>query len=65
MKEERAEVLWQAVERCIPDVRKRVEFSIIGSPLAHEAFLRRDRRSRHMCRQPMSEAKENGHLDDQ
>ena len=42
-KEERAEVLWQAVERCIPDVRKRVEFSIIGSPLAHEAFLRRDR----------------------
>jgi len=36
-------VLWEAVERCIPDVRKRVEFSIIGSPLAHEAFLRRDR----------------------
>merc|ERR1711957_31420 len=27
----------------IPDVRDRVEFSIIGSPLAHEAFLRRDR----------------------
>merc|ERR1719217_1858465 len=42
-KEERAEVLWRAVERCIPDVRKRVEFSIIGSPKAHEAFLRRDR----------------------
>merc|ERR1719217_1264056 len=42
-KEERAEVLWKAVERCIPDVRERVEFSIIGSPLAHEAFLRRDR----------------------
>lgn len=42
-KEERAEVLWKAVEKCIPDVRNRVEFSIIGSPLAHEAFLRRDR----------------------
>merc|ERR1712046_182908 len=42
-KEERAEVLWEAVERCIPDVRTRAEFSIIGSPLAHEAFLRRDR----------------------
>jgi len=43
MKEERSQVLWRAVERCIPDVRKRVEFSIVGSPLAHEAFLRRDR----------------------
>jgi phytoene dehydrogenase-like protein len=42
-KEERARVLWQAVERCIPDIRTRLEFSIIGSPLAHEAFLRRDR----------------------
>jgi len=42
-KNDRAEVLWQAVERCIPDVRERVEFSIVGSPLAHEAFLRRDR----------------------
>jgi phytoene dehydrogenase-like protein len=42
-KEERAEVLWKAVERCIPDIRDRLEFSIIGSPLAHEAFLRRDR----------------------
>ena len=42
-KEERAGILWEAVEKCIPDVRDRVEFSIIGSPLAHEAFLRRDR----------------------
>jgi len=42
-KSERAEVLWKAVEKCIPDIRERVEFSIIGSPLAHEAFLRRDR----------------------
>jgi len=43
LKEKRADVLWKAVERCIPDVRERCEFSIIGSPLAHEAFLRRDR----------------------
>lgn len=42
-KQDRAKVLWEAVERCIPDVRARLEFSIIGSPLAHEAFLRRDR----------------------
>lgn len=42
-KKERVEVLFGAVERCIPDVRDRIEFSIIGSPLAHEAFLRRDR----------------------
>jgi len=43
LKEKRSQVLWQAVERCIPDVRERAEFSIVGSPLAHEAFLRRDR----------------------
>ena len=43
LKEKRAQVLWEAVERCIPDVRERCEFSIVGSPLAHEAFLRRDR----------------------
>lgn len=42
-KEERVEILFSAVERCIPDIRDRLEFSIIGSPLAHEAFLRRDR----------------------
>jgi len=42
-KKERVEVLFKAVERCIPDIRDRLEFSIIGSPLAHEAFLRRDR----------------------
>jgi len=43
LKEKRSQVLWEAVERCIPDVRARCEFSIVGSPLAHEAFLRRDR----------------------
>jgi len=38
-KEERADVLWKAVERCIPDVRERAEFHIIGSPLAHEVYI--------------------------
>jgi len=42
-KEERAVVLFRAVERAIPDIKDRLEFKIIGSPLAHEAFLRRDR----------------------
>lgn len=42
-KQERAEVLWEAVERAIPDIRERAEFHILGSPLSHEAFLRRDR----------------------
>ena len=42
-KEERADILWTALENCIPDARKRAEFHIVGSPLAHEAFLRRDR----------------------
>ena len=42
-KEERAQVLFQAVQRAIPDIMDRLEFKIIGSPLAHEAFLRRDR----------------------
>jgi len=42
-KEERGDVLWRALENCIPDARERAEFHIVGSPLAHEAFLRRDR----------------------
>jgi len=42
-KEERAAILWEALEECVPDARRRAEFHIVGSPLAHEAFLRRDR----------------------
>ena len=41
LKEERAQRLWQAVERVIPDVRERVEVELIGSPLTHARFLRR------------------------
>mmetsp|Transcript_35135 Transcript_35135/g.52458 ORF Transcript_35135/g.52458 Transcript_35135/m.52458 type:complete len:692 (-) Transcript_35135:46-2121(-) len=61
-KEERVDVLWKAVERCIPDVRDRVEFSIIGSPLAHEAFLRRDRGTYGMAWAAGSSAPESGLL---
>jgi phytoene dehydrogenase-like protein len=39
LKEERAEPLWRALERVIPDARARAVFSSIGSPLTHERFL--------------------------
>ncbi|BAY20721.1 amine oxidase [Calothrix sp. NIES-2100] len=41
----RAEVMWQALERIIPDIRSRCEVTLIGTPLTHERFLRRDRGS--------------------
>lgn len=40
LKKERAEPLWQALERIIPDVRQRVEVELVGTPLTHERFLR-------------------------
>lgn len=36
-------MLWEAVERIIPDIRQRVEVSMVGTPLTHERFLRRHR----------------------
>jgi phytoene dehydrogenase-like protein len=64
-KQVRSEVMWQALERIIPDVRSplappsvcvseaapselgdsRCEVTLIGTPLTHERFLRRDRGS--------------------
>jgi carotene isomerase len=41
LKQERAEVMWQALERIIPDIRDRTEVSLIGTPLTHARFLRR------------------------
>ena len=41
LKEERAEVLWKAIEIFIPDVRSRVKTSLVGSPLTHMRFNRR------------------------
>ncbi|MEO1070561.1 MAG: NAD(P)/FAD-dependent oxidoreductase [Cyanobacteria bacterium J06638_6] len=40
LKQARAEPLWQALERIIPDVRQRVEVELVGTPLTHERFLR-------------------------
>ncbi len=44
-KQERAKVLWQALERVIPDIRSRCEVTLVGTPLTHERFLRRHRGS--------------------
>lgn len=44
-KQRRSEVMWQALERVIPDVRQRCEVALVGTPLTHERFLRRHRGS--------------------
>ncbi|MEB3273803.1 MAG: NAD(P)/FAD-dependent oxidoreductase [Prochlorothrix sp.] len=40
-KRERAQPLFAAVERVIPDLRQRLELELIGTPLTHARFLRR------------------------
>jgi len=40
-KREKAEPLFRAIEKVIPDVRDRVELELIGTPLTHSRFLRR------------------------
>jgi len=42
-KTERSQVMWQALERIIPDVRQRVKLTLTGTPLTHQRFLRRHR----------------------
>lgn len=44
-KQIRSEVMWQALERVIPDIRSRCEVTLVGTPLTHERFLRRHRGS--------------------
>ena len=44
-KQNRAEVMWKALEKVIPDIRSRCEVTLIGTPLTHERFLRRNRGS--------------------
>ena len=44
-KQARAEVMWQALERIIPDMRSRCDVTLVGTPLTHERFLRRHRGS--------------------
>jgi phytoene dehydrogenase-like protein len=42
-KQERSAVLWQALEKVIPDIRERCKIQLVGTPLTHERFLRRHR----------------------
>jgi phytoene dehydrogenase-like protein len=41
LKEQRAEVMWRALERVIPDIRSRCEVTLVGTPLTHARYLRR------------------------
>jgi len=41
LKQQRAEVMWQALERIIPDICDRTEVNLVGTPLTHARFLRR------------------------
>ncbi|MEM8611789.1 MAG: NAD(P)/FAD-dependent oxidoreductase [Cyanobacteria bacterium P01_H01_bin.105] len=41
LKQQRAEIMWQALERVIPDVRSRCDITLVGTPLTHGRFLRR------------------------
>lgn len=45
LKQSRAEAMWQALERVIPDGRSRCEVALVGTPLTHERYLRRHRGS--------------------
>jgi len=43
LKEERSQVLWEALENVIPDVRQREQVKLVGTPLTHKRFVRRER----------------------
>ncbi len=40
-KQERAEIMWTALKRVIPDICDRTELTLVGTPLTHARFLRR------------------------
>ncbi len=42
-KQEKAQTLYRALEQIIPDIRERVVLELIGTPLTHAHYLRRDR----------------------
>ena len=44
-KQQRSQVMWQALERVIPDIRQRTTLNLTGTPLTHERYLRRYRGS--------------------
>ena len=39
LKKERSQVLWEAVERVIPDIRKRIEIEMVKTPTALHVFI--------------------------
>ncbi|NEP61495.1 MAG: NAD(P)/FAD-dependent oxidoreductase [Symploca sp. SIO2G7] len=41
LKQQRAEVMWQALERIIPTIRSRCDLALVGTPQTHGRFLRR------------------------
>jgi len=41
LKKERSEIMWQGLERVIPDIRDRLELTLVGTPLTHQRYLRR------------------------
>ncbi len=43
LKHGRSQVLWEALEKVIPDVRDRTQSALVGTPLTHERYLRRHR----------------------
>ncbi len=45
LKQQRAAIMWQSLEKIIPDIRERVEVELVGTPLTHQRFLRRYRGS--------------------
>ena len=40
-KKQKAQTLYRAIEKVIPDIRKRVALELIGTPLTHARYLRR------------------------
>ncbi|MEO1590883.1 MAG: NAD(P)/FAD-dependent oxidoreductase [Cyanobacteria bacterium J06632_22] len=42
-KRQRAEPLFRALEKVIPDIRERIVLELIGTPLTHQRYLRRER----------------------
>mmetsp|Transcript_11617 Transcript_11617/g.23277 ORF Transcript_11617/g.23277 Transcript_11617/m.23277 type:complete len:556 (-) Transcript_11617:1110-2777(-) len=45
LKQQRSEALWKAVETVIPDIRSRVDISLVGTPKTHARYLRRHKGS--------------------
>jgi phytoene dehydrogenase-like protein len=43
LKEERSQVIWEALEKVVPDIRERAEVSMVGTPITIKRFCRRDR----------------------